>query len=201
VPAACTFTTATIAKRTCKNEPAAKRDTDPAFRLRDQLSQKGLPATRLVLGGTPAFMIHAQVDLPGVELSPGTCVLHDYGYGSRFPELGFTPAALVFTRVVSRPAGNRVTLDLGTKAVASDPPAGQRCHLLNVPDYKAVAHNEEHLVVETPAAERFRPGDEVYAMPAHICPTCALHRYAHVVENNRIVDRWEIAGRDRVLRA
>jgi D-threonine aldolase len=34
----------------------------------------------------------------------------------------------------------------------------------------------------------------------HICPTCALHRRAYVVENGRTVDEWEVAARDRVLR-
>ncbi len=38
-------------------------------------------------------------------------------------------------------------------------------------------------MIETPAAERFRPGDVAYAMPAHICPTTALHQFAYVVEN------------------
>ena len=54
---------------------------------------------------------------------------------------GFRPAALLLTRVISRPAPTRITLDLGYKAVASDPPAGKRCVLLNVPDFKLVGQN------------------------------------------------------------
>ena len=53
--------------------------------------------------------------------------------------------------------------------------------------------------VETPAADRFAPGDEVYAMPTHICPTCALHRQAYVVEGGKVTQQWEIVARDRVL--
>ena len=33
----------------------------------------------------------------------------------------------------------------------------------------------------------------------HVCPTCALHRQAYVVENGQVVGQWEIAARDRVL--
>src|ERR1700694_1614669 len=99
---------------------------------------------------------------------------------------GFTPAALLLTRVISRPTATRITLDLGYKAVASDPPAGKRCILLNVPDYEPVLQNEVHVVVETPAAANFQPGDEVYALPTHICPTCAMHQHAHVVEGGRV---------------
>jgi D-serine deaminase-like pyridoxal phosphate-dependent protein len=169
-------------------------------RLRERLAAKGLPVSRLVFGGTPTFPFYARLDWPGAECSPGTFVLHDQGYGSRFPDVsGFTPAALLLTRVVSRPTANRVTFDLGTKAVASDPPAGQRCLLLDVPDYQAVLHNEEHLVIETPAASRYRPGDAVYAVPTHVCPTVALHRQAYVVEDGRVTGSWDIVARDRVL--
>jgi D-serine deaminase-like pyridoxal phosphate-dependent protein len=110
-----------------------------------------------------------------------------------------TPAAVLFTRVVSRPTANRVTFDLGTKAVASDPPMARRVHLLDVPVYEVVGHNEEHLIIETPDAGRFTPGDVAYALPGHVCPTVALHREAHVVEGGRITDHWPIVARDRVL--
>jgi D-threonine aldolase len=101
--------------------------------------------------------------------------------------------------VISRPAPTRVTLDLGYKAVASDPPAGQRVVLLDVPDYKAVLQNEEHLVIETPAADKFPPGREVYAVPTHICPTCAMHKQAYVVEGGKMTGTWGIVARDRSL--
>jgi D-serine deaminase-like pyridoxal phosphate-dependent protein len=173
---------------------------EPALNLRATLDRKGLPTPRLVVGGTPTFPVYARLDLPGLECSPGTLVLHDHGYGSRYADLStFVPAALLLTRVISRPMATRVTFDLGYKAVASDPPAGKRLVLLEVPDYEAVLQNEEHLVVETPAADRFRPGDEVLAIPTHICPTVAMHQRAYVVEAGRVVGTWNIAGRDRVI--
>jgi D-serine deaminase-like pyridoxal phosphate-dependent protein len=179
---------------------AALRSLEPALALRDALDKKGLPTPRIVVGGTPTFPVYARLEVPGLECSPGTFVLHDHGYGTRFADLsGFTPAALLLTRVVSRPTPTRITFDLGTKAVASDPPAGKRVALLDVPDYEPVAHNEEHFVVETPAAGRFAPGDAVFAVPTHVCPTCALHQYAYVVESGRVVGTWAIAARDRVL--
>jgi D-serine deaminase-like pyridoxal phosphate-dependent protein len=183
-----------------ERQTAAMNQLRPVLALRESLEKKGLPAPRLVLGGTPTFPVYAGMDYPGMELSPGTCILHDHGYGSRFAELsGFVPAALLLTRVISRPTATRVTLDLGYKAVASDPPAGKRCVLLNVPDYEPLLQNEEHFVIETPAAAHFPPGAEVYAMPTHICPTCAMHRQAYVVENGQVTERWEIVARDRVL--
>jgi D-threonine aldolase len=183
-----------------ERQNAVRTQIEPVLKLRQTLEAKGLPVPRVVVGGTPTFPVYARLDVPGLECSPGTLLLHDHGYGSRFADMaGFTPAALLLTRVISRPTPTRVTLDLGYKAVASDPPAGKRCVLLDVPDAEAVLHNEEHLVIETPAAERFNPGDVAYAMPAHVCPTSALHRFAYVVEGGKVVDRWEIAARDRML--
>lgn len=171
----------------------------PVLEMRDSLVKAGLPVPRVVCGGTPTFPVFATLEIAGAECSPGTCVLNDYNYGTWFQEMSeFTHAALVLTRVISRPTSTRVTFDLGYKAVASDPPAGKRCVLLGIKG-EHVLQNEEHLVIETPDAERFQPGDVAYALPAHVCPTSAMHQFAYVVENGQVIDRWEIAARDRVL--
>lgn len=172
----------------------------PVFAMRKALEAKGIPVPRLVCGGTPTFSIWAKMDFPGLECSPGTFVLYDNGYGSKFADLkGLIPAALLVTRVISRPSPTRVTLDLGYKAVASDPPAGKRVILLDVPEHTAVLQNEEHLVIETTKPNEMTPGDVVFAIPTHICPTCAMHQRAYVVENGAVTGTWDIAGRDRVL--
>ena len=64
---------------------------------------------------------------------------------------------------------------------------------------KWVRQAEEHLVLETNRASEFAPGDELLAIPRHICPTSALHRQACVVSNGKVVDRWDVAARDRWL--
>jgi D-serine deaminase-like pyridoxal phosphate-dependent protein len=184
-----------------ERQSAALKQFEPALRLRETLEGKGLPVPRLVVGGTPTFPIYARLDVPGMECSPGTLVLHDNGYGSKFADLsGFVPAALLLTRVISRPTPTRATFDLGYKAVASDPGPGKRLRLLNVPAYEEVLQNEEHLVIDTPDAVQFKPGDIALAVPTHICPTVALHQRAALIEGGRFTGYWEITGRDRVLR-
>jgi D-serine deaminase-like pyridoxal phosphate-dependent protein len=133
-----------------------------------------------------------------VECCPGTIVLHDHNYASRYPDLPFTPAALLLTRVVSHPRPGRLCLDLGHKAVAADPPV-PRVHLIDVPEPRFLGHSEEHLVVETPAADRYPVGAWLLAIPAHICPTSALHRRVYVIAGGRLVDEWDVTARDRVL--
>jgi D-serine deaminase-like pyridoxal phosphate-dependent protein len=172
----------------------------PVFDLREKLEKEGLPVPRVVCGGTPTFSVFSKMDFPGLECSPGTFVLHDSGYGSKYADLsGFTPAALLLTRVISKPGGNRLTLDLGYKAVCSDPPVGKRCVVLGVGDYHHVLQSEEHLGIETPLADRFTPGDIVLAIPTHVCPTVAMHQRAYVIEGGSCVGTWAIAARDRVL--
>ncbi len=167
--------------------------------FRDELVEAGVSVPRIVAGGTGSFPIFAQKNDPALELSPGTCVFHDAGYGGMFPDLQFTPAALVLTRVVSRPTPERITLDLGYKAVASDPPAGRRVVFPALPDAKQVLQNEEHLVLETDRAGDFAPGDELLAIPRHVCPTSALHKEAILIENGQAVAVWPILARDRKL--
>jgi D-serine deaminase-like pyridoxal phosphate-dependent protein len=179
---------------------AARPFLDQVLTMRDLLVKKGLPVPRLVLGGTPTFPVYAGLQGADIDLSPGTCVLNDHGYGTRFRDLeDMKPAALLLTRVISRPTSTRITFDLGYKAVASDPPAGKRLVLLDFPPHEPVIHNEEHFVVECAEAGRHQPGDVAYALPTHICPTSALHRQAYVVENGRVTEMWDIAARDRVL--
>ena len=179
-----------------------KRSASPGIALvhafRDRLLAEGLPVPRLVLGGTPTFPVHAPDRTPGVECSPGTCVLHDSGYASKFPDLPFEPAAVMFTRVVSKPRAGRVCLDLGHKAIAADP-VGPRLTLLGLADATIGGQSEEHLVVDSPGAEGLLPGDALLAIPTHICPTCALHSWAYVIEGGELVDRWEVKARNRVL--
>lgn len=167
-----------------------------AFRL--ELSLQGLPTPRLVLGGTPTFAIHARFQDDGVECSPGTFVLHDAGYRDRYADIAcFEPAVAVLTRAVSRPGDNRITFDVGTKAIAADPPMENRCQLVDLPDARIVAHNEEHLVVESEFVSKFKPGDHTFAIPAHVCPTIALYPAIWTISDGQATGSWIIAARDR----
>ena len=168
----------------------------PVEALRDELVAARLDVPRVVAGGTPTFPAHAR--RAGVECSPGTCLLWDAGYSGKLPDLEFLYAAVVLTRVISKAGRNRLCLDLGTKAIAADPPL-PRVTLFDVPDAKTIVHNEEHLAIETSFADRYAVGDVLYGIPYHICPTCALHREAIVVTKGRADENWPIVARDRIL--
>jgi D-threonine aldolase len=168
----------------------------PVARLREEIRTSGFEPPRIVTSGTPTFPFHAKRG--GVECSPGTCVFWDAGYAARFPDLGFIPAAVVLTRVISKPAQGRLCLDLGHKALASEMPH-PRAVFLNLEGAKAVSHSEEHLVIETGRSSSFSLGDCLYALPWHICPTVALHSQAQVIENRHVAGSWRVTARERRL--
>ena len=171
------------------------QDMRPVRQLRSDLQAAGLPVPLLVSSGTLTFPIHATHS--DVECSPGTAVLSDTTT-TEFPDLNFQYAALVFTRVISKPGANLVCVDLGHKAIASESPH-PRVTLLGLEDAQAVLHSEEHLVLETPLAGNYKVGDCIYGIPRHICPTVALYMSAVIVENQRATTTWRITARDRTI--
>jgi D-serine deaminase-like pyridoxal phosphate-dependent protein len=175
---------------------ACEKAFAPVNALRNELLKSGLPVPNVIAGGTPTFPFHARRS--DVECSPGTCVLWDWGYSTNLPDLPFLHAATVLTRVVSRPTANRICLDLGHKAIASEMPH-PRVHFPELSDGKPVTHSEEHLVLETDRAGKFHVGQVLYGIPWHICPTVALYSEAIVVTNGRAESPWKITARARRL--
>ena len=169
----------------------------PVIELRKQLEMSGFHVPALVAGGSPTFPFHAMH--ADRECSPGTTVLWDFSYAEKFGDLPFEVAAVVLTRVVSKPAINRLTLDLGHKAVAAENPLPVRARIAEIPDAELIMQSEEHLVIESPMAKEFPIGQSLHALPKHICPTVALHSEAVLVEDGMATERWPILARARRL--
>ena len=162
------------------------------------LEEAGNPAPAVVGGGSPTFGLHAGER--GWQCSPGTTLFWDGGYAESFPDLPFEHAAAVFTRVVSKPGSNRLCLDLGHKAIASEGPLETRVHLLGLGNARAVSHSEEHLVVEVEEAAGHLVGEPFIGIPRHICPTVALYQEAALVRSGALTgERWAVTARNRRL--
>ncbi|HEY4103631.1 MAG TPA: D-TA family PLP-dependent enzyme [Polyangiaceae bacterium] len=173
------------------DERAAQADA--AFSKLDaltiELKRAGFPVDERVIGSSPSFPLHAERH--AVELSPGTTVLWDQKNASQYPDMEFLPAALLLTRVVSKPAENRLCLDLGHKAVGSEMPQ-PRAHFLGLNQVVVHSHSEEHLVIESPLAAEIGIGATLYAVPWHICPTVALYDRAVVARGSRATESWAV---------
>ena len=172
---------------------AVRQSWRPVYSLIERLNSSNLPVPEILCGGTPTFPVYAEFDDSRIRLSPGTCTLHDVGYGGNYSDLVFDVAAAIATRVVSSSVPGQLTLDAGTKSIASDPPLERRVYLPDLPDAQTLLHNEEHLTVRSDHAGRFEPGDLLLAFPGHICPTVALHEFAQVIEGEAITAQWPVA--------
>ena len=140
--------------------------------------------------------------VPGVFLSPGTMLVGDCGYASRFEDIGFIPGAAVMSRVISHPAPGLFTIDAGVKGIAADP-AGVRGIIAGYEDEaEVVSQSEEHWVFklkENSALNRPPLGTVLYVLPTHVCPTSALYPAAVAVKERKISGLWEVTARNRKL--
>lgn len=151
----------------------------------------------VIAGGTPAFTSHATE--MSRTLSPGTCVLWDWGYGDKFAEQNFEYAALVMSRIISKPKRGILTTDMGHKAISSENPIDKRIRFLNHDDLKLVSQSEEHGVIETEKWDDYKVGDILLGVPYHVCPTVNLYDEAHIIENGKWTDTWKIEARKRKI--
>lgn len=176
------------------------RTNDEIRQLKEGLEAEGMDCGTVIAGGSPTFACHAETS--DFYLSPGTLFLHDYGYWRDFPDLPFLPAACLLTRVVSHPLLGIFTLDLGSKAIASDP-EGVRGLVLGLEGRaEPLFQSEEHWVFRMTAGEEAkRPaiGSVQYVIPTHICPTTALYPAVLAVREGRITGSWPVTARNRAL--
>lgn len=183
-----------------QDENELRRMNDEAFRpvweLITAIENQGADVPTIVAGGTPTSGMlarHAKF-----EVGAGTAVLWDSGQGQLAPNDRFQSAAILVSRVISKPGDQRLCLDLGHKAVASEMPH-PRVALLGLEDATPVVHSEEHLVVQTSRAGEYSVGSVVYGIPRHICPTVALQSDVWIVRDGVATETWPVIARTRKI--
>lgn len=165
-------------------------------KLKTEIENAGMSVPDIIAGGSPSFPVHAQN--PEVTTSPGTTLLWDARYGSLFREMDFLNAAVLLSRVISKPGKDLVCLDLGHKALAPEMPF-PRVQLLEIESCRQVSQSEEHLVLSCKDPDKLEIGDVVYAIPMHICPTVAKYPRLITVVNGQVTGSWKVAARDHQL--
>ncbi len=185
-----------------KDYETRKERCDEQFREVEKVAtavqQAGLPAPVIIAGGSPSFSVHCKRKT--IECSPGTFIYWDAGYSDICPEQQFVPAALLITRVISLPFPGKVCTDLGHKSVAAENDISKRVVFLNAPEIKVLSQSEEHLVFETNTNHAFKPGDILYGLPYHICPSVALYERVITIEKGKITGEWMNVARDRKIK-
>ncbi len=176
-----------------EREKKCNQDFEAVMDLKRSLEKLDIPVPCIVAGGSPTFPIHLKRD--GVETSPGTTLLWDAGYAASYKDIDFIPAAVLLTRVISKPKANLVCFDLGHKHLAPEMNF-PRVLLLEGEECVQIGQSEEHLVVQCPNDDKFKVGDTAYAIPVHICPTVAKYKEVLTVVDGALTGSWKVAARN-----
>ena len=168
-------------------------DFESVTNLVNKIEEAGGEVPEIITGGSPSFYPHSLREK--TLLSPGTTLLWDLGYKKIWKESPFINAAVLITRLISKPNTNIYCFDLGHKAIASEMPL-PRVEILGLDDAIHTGQSEEHLIIECNKKNDFKVGDLFYALPYHICPTVAKYNRAYTVENHIHTGYWDIEARD-----
>jgi D-serine deaminase-like pyridoxal phosphate-dependent protein len=192
-------------------EAIAKREVEILGDLKRRIHALGTEVEEISVGATPT--VRHSVNLGGInELRPGNYIYFDRTQVS-LGAAGWDDCALtVLARVVSRPAGDRVVVDSGSKTLTNDlargfaPAPGYGTVLSSIagiqsPDDALVVErlSEEHAVVrQSGSAQRLAPGDLARIVPNHSCVVSNLVDSAWLVDGDDVVERLEISARGRI---
>jgi len=186
-------------------ERAAEQGYDRLAALVDRLRRAGVPMGEVVTSGTTTFLPAARsvalASMDGVthRVSPGTVVFHDLMTDECLRVPALRPAAVVWSRVVSRPARSIVTCDAGSKSIAAE--AGDPAAVaIGRPGLLARRPSEEHLPLEVIMGDAPDRGDVLALAPRHVCPTVNLADEAVIVESGRVLDIMPVAARGHEVR-
>ncbi len=176
--------------------------------IRAALLSAGCPVDELITSGTMtfeaalAFEPFAQLEGTMHRISPGTVVFHDVWSEQASLATDLRPAALIMTRVISRPADDIVTCDTGSKSIAAE--VGDPCaRVLDHPHLTPLKPSEEHLPIKVDLTRGATPrlGDVLLLVPKHICPSVNLAEQAVLIEDGEVAGIIDIAARGHELLA
>jgi D-serine deaminase-like pyridoxal phosphate-dependent protein len=176
---------------------------DRLMEIVGEIEKSGARVAEVITAGTPT--------LPGSlayegfrgksfvhRVSPGTVVYNDATSLVQLPrEYGYAPAALVMTRVVSKPRAGMITCDAGHKAVSAD--AGvPTCLVVGHPELTPLSPSEEHLpMAVAEGAKGPDVGDVLYLLPRHVCPSVNLFDFAVLARDGAIESVEKVSARGR----
>jgi D-serine deaminase-like pyridoxal phosphate-dependent protein len=191
--------------KTASDERVARAHAgyDRLLEIVRELERANIKVPEVITSGTPSFpcaLSYAKFRDASFRqrVSPGTVVYGDVTSAGQLPaEYGYAPAAVVVSRVVSRPAPDLITCDAGHKAVAADMGA-PTCAVTGRADLSPLSPSEEHLPIRVPPGGAVPAlGDILYLVPRHVCPTVNNFSDAMIVRNGRIERVESVTARGR----
>jgi D-serine deaminase-like pyridoxal phosphate-dependent protein len=186
-----------------ERERQAHAGYDQLMHVVRTLQAENIPVKEVITAGTPAFPFTLSYpEFLNSEFvhraSPGTVVYCDATAADQLPaEFGYMPAALILSRVVSRPANGVITCDAGHKTLSVDCGV-PNCLAIGMSYLEPLRPSEEHLpfrvAEKAPGPEL---GDLLYLVPRHVCPTVNNFDWALIIAQGKIVAVEQVHARGR----
>lgn len=183
----------------------AHEERDKMRNLADELRGKGLNVPCVSVGSTPTFsVIDSLEDI--TEFRAGNYIFFDAFQATlgscNFEDCALTVLAAIVHRDIAR---QKIVVDAGAVALSKDRGAVEfdsSCGYGRVYDLQG---NDLHLRVESLSQEHgeisvrdekifnnLKVGSRVRILANHSCLTALQHSHYHILDDGKIVDRWEI---------
>jgi D-serine deaminase-like pyridoxal phosphate-dependent protein len=160
-----------------------------AVQVRRRLLDVGLDATTLTGGSTGTWNI--DLEIPEFsELQAGSYPLMDVAY-RRIIGDDFRVALHVLTTVISASHTDRVTVDGGFKAFATDRPFGPEPDGLTGVRWEWAGDEHGFLHIDSPPGP-IALGDKIRFVAPHTDPTMNLHDRVYAIRDDRIEAMWPL---------
>ncbi len=183
----------------------ARQERDLMRNLADELRGKALEVPSVSIGSTPTMS--AIDNLDGItEFRCGNYIFYD-AFQATLGSCSFEDCALtVLAAVVHRdPARQKIVVDAGAVALSKDRGAVEfdsTCGYGGVYDLAGIdldlrveSLSQEHGEISVANAQVFnnlKVGSRVRILANHSCLTALQHSHYHILDDGKIVDRWEI---------
>ncbi|HYO83968.1 MAG TPA: alanine racemase [Bryobacteraceae bacterium] len=156
----------------------------------------------IVSGGSTPALFRSHLVPAMNEIRPGTYVFNDRNTWLLGGCTEADCAATVLATVVSTAVPGRVIVDGGSKTFSSDRSSADGAegfgHIPEAPDVLFEKMNEEHGFFKVAGDSPWKVGDRVRVLPNHICTAVNLHEKIYGVEDDRVVEVWEVRGRGKL---
>ena len=173
-----TYGIVSIEERTLDTKKTLSDIRDVEAQIKEKFSSN---ECEIIVGGSWSF--HFYIDQKDIKLSPGTWIYWDAS-NSKQKELDFEIAGLVLGQVIDENIDNgTVTIDIGAKAISSDPLTENRLHLIDKPNSKLIFQNEEHGIIQL-NGDSLTIGDYVLAKPGHACTVTPKYNRALSIDKS-----------------
>lgn len=181
----------------------ARHERDSMVELAERLRSQSIEVPTVSVGSTPTMsLIDHLEDID--EIRPGNYIFFD-NFQATLGSCSFEDTALTVLAAVVHKGRKKLVIDAGAIALSKDRgPVGldPGCGYGRVLDLegndtgmRVTGMSQEHgeIAPDDPSIiDRFHLGDRVRILANHSCLTAAQHSHFNVVENARVVDRWEI---------